>query len=190
MQESFRRDGDDLANSSSPTYYRYVKNGIYLVMGVAGSGKSLIGAALAKSLDVEFIEGDNFHPPANVRRMASGISLTDEDRAGWLAALAVEIRRAKQTSVGLVVACSALKRSYRDVLRGAAPDLQFIFLRGQPELIAERLANRTGHYMPASLLGSQLVTLETPTGDEGVWTVDIARSPAEIVAELVTRISK
>jgi gluconokinase len=159
-------------------------------MGVAGSGKSLIGAALAQTLGFEFVEGDNFHPPENVRRMASGISLTDEDRAAWLAALAAEIRRAKQAGVGLVVTCSALKRSYRDVLRGAAQDVQFIFLQGTPALIADRLANRTGHYMPASLLESQLVTLEEPTADEGAWVVDIAKSPAEIVTEIVGRVSK
>jgi gluconokinase len=167
-----------------------VKNGIFVVMGVAGSGKSLIGAALARALNVEFVEGDNFHPPANVQRMASGISLTDEDRAGWLAALADEILRAKQTSVGLVVTCSALKRSYRDVLRGAAQDVQFIFLQGNPGLIAERLANRTGHYMPASLLESQLVTLEEPTADEGAWVVEIAKAPSEIVTEILARASK
>jgi gluconokinase len=190
MQESFRCAGCGLANSSSPTYYRWVNNRIYVVMGVAGSGKSLIGAALARALNVEFIEGDNFHPPANVERMASGIPLTDEDRAGWLAALANEIGRAKQTCVGLVVTCSALKRSYRDILRRAAPDVQFIFLRGKQRLIAERLANRTGHYMPASLLESQLVTLEEPTADESAWILDIGKSPKEIVAEIIARASK
>jgi gluconokinase len=167
-----------------------VKNGIYVVMGVAGSGKTLIGAALARALNVEFVEGDDFHPVANVERMASGISLTDDDRAGWLAALARQIRRAKQRGVGLVVACSALRRSYRDVLRGGAGDLQFVFLEGDPGLIAERLLNRTGHYMPPSLLASQLTTLEQPAADEGAWVCDITKSPEELVAELVARASK
>jgi gluconokinase len=190
MQESFRRRACDLANSSNPTYYKGVKNGIYVVMGVAGSGKSLIGTGLARALDVEFVEGDNFHSPENVQRMASGISLTDADRAGWLAALAEQVRRARKAKVGLVVACSALKKSYRDILRAAAPDVQFIFLEGKPGLIAERLKKRAGHYMPASLLESQLGTLEKPTPDERAWTCDITKLPAEIVNDLVGRISK
>ena len=167
-----------------------MKNGIYVVMGVAGSGKSVIGAALARSLDVEFVEGDNFHSTANVERMAAGIPLTDEDRATWLAALSDRIRQAKQTGVGLVVTCSALKRSYRDVLRRAASDIQFIFLRGTRELLEQRIANRTGHYMPASLLDSQLATLEEPAADENVWVCDIAKSPDQLLTELVTRISR
>src|SRR4051794_15601328 len=107
-------------------------------MGVAGSGKSVIGAALARSLDLEFVEGDNFHSAANVESMAAGIPLTDEDRATWLAALAVRIRQAKQAGVGLVVTCSALKKSYRDVLRSAASDMRFIFLKGPRQLLEKR----------------------------------------------------
>jgi gluconokinase len=167
-----------------------VKNGIYVVMGVASSGKSVIGAALARSLDVEFVEGDNFHSAANVERMAAGIPLTDDDRANWLAALADRMHTAKQAGVGLVVTCSALKRSYRDVLRSAASDPQFIFLNGPRELLRQRMANRTGHYMPASLLDSQLATLEEPTADENAWVCDIAKSPDQLLAELVTRISR
>lgn len=162
-----------------------MKNGLYVVMGVAGSGKSVIGATLARSLNVAFIEGDDLHSAANVARMASGIPLTDEDRRDWLAALAEEIRQAKNAGVGLVVTCSALKRSYRDVLRGAASDLQFIFLDGPRALIAERLKHRTGHYMPASLLDSQFATLEEPMADERVWKFDIAKSPAAIVTEIL-----
>jgi gluconokinase len=164
-----------------------VKNAIYVVMGVAGSGKSLIGEALARSLDIEFVEGDNFHPAANVERMASGVPLTDYDRAGWLAALAGRIRQANQSGVGLVVACSALKRSYRDVLRDAAGNVQFIFLEGQRQLINERLANRKGHYMPASLLDSQLDTLEEPAADENAWVCDIADSPEQLLAGIMKR---
>src|SRR3954469_17790492 len=159
-------------------------------MGVAGSGKSVIGAALARSLDVEFVEGDNFHSAANVARMALGIPLTDDDRAGWLVALADRIRKAKQAGTGLVVTCSALKRSYRDVLRAAASDIQFIFLKGRRELLEQRIANRTGHYMPASLLDSQLATLEEPAPDEHAWTCDIAKSPDQLLEDLVTRISR
>jgi gluconokinase len=166
-----------------------VKNGLYVVMGVAGSGKSLIGAALARSLNVTFIEGDDLHSATNVARMASGIPLTDDDRADWLAALAARIHQAKDAGVGLVVSCSALKRSYRDVLRGAARDLQFIFLDGPRTLIAQRLKNRKGHYMPPSLLDSQFATLEEPMADEHVWKIDIAKSPEQIVAEIRTRVA-
>jgi gluconokinase len=158
-------------------------------MGVAGSGKSLIGAALARALNVAFIEGDDLHSAANVARMASGIPLTDDDRRDWLAALAERIRQAKNAGVGLVVSCSALKRSYRDVLRGAARDVRFIFLDGSRALIAERLENRTGHYMPPSLLDSQFATLEEPMADERFWKLDIAKTPAQIVAEILARVA-
>jgi gluconokinase len=163
---------------------------IYVVMGVSGSGKTLIGSALARKLGVDFVDGDDFHPPENVRRMAAGIPLTDADRADWLAALASRIRQGRQAGAGLVVACSALKRSYRDVLREAAPDLQLVFLKGDQPMIAGRLGERRGHYMPASLLDSQFATLEEPSGDERAWTVDITQSPQEIVEHLVERASK
>ncbi|HET7456678.1 MAG TPA: gluconokinase [Gemmatimonadaceae bacterium] len=167
----------------------FAHRGLYVVMGVAGSGKSVVGAALARALGVEFVDGDDYHSAANVDRMARGIPLTDDDRAGWLRALAARLGEARDAGVGLVVACSALKRSYRDVLRaGAAPvELRFVYLRGPRALIAERLAGRRGHFMPAALLDSQLEALEEPTPDEGAWTCDVRRSPAEIVAALVER---
>lgn len=160
----------------------------YVVMGVAGCGKSTIAAALARELRVEFVEGDALHPPENVRRMAAGIPLTDQDRAPWLAAIAHRLREARQAGRGLVLTCSALKRAYRDVLRSGAPDAQFIFLDGPKAIIAERLAGRTGHYMPASLLDSQLAALEPPGSDERVWRCDISDSPDDIVAALVARV--
>lgn len=160
-------------------------SGRYVVMGVAGCGKSTIAAALANELDVEFVEGDAFHTPENIRRMAAGIPLTDEDRAPWLAALAKRLRDARDAGRGLVLTCSALKRVYRDVLRGGAPDLQFVFLDGPKALIAERLASRTGHYMPSSLLDSQFATLERPTPDERAWVCDISDSPDDIIADLM-----
>jgi len=162
---------------------------VYVVMGITGSGKSTIGAALARALGVDFVEGDDFHPPENVRRMASGIPLTDDDRAGWLRALAIRIREAADAGTGLVLTCSALKRSYRDVLRAAAPDLRFVFLDGSRALVAERLAGRRGHFMPASLLDSQLATLEAPAADEQAWTCDISQPPREIVDDLLARAS-
>lgn len=158
---------------------------IYVVMGVAGSGKSIIGAAFARAVGVSFVDGDDYHSAESIARMAAGIPLTDEDRSAWLRLLADRLREAKRESVGLVMACSALKRAYRDVLRGGAPDLQLVFLDGPRSLIAERLASRRGHFMPESLLESQLETLEPPTPDEHAWVVDVRASPGEIVAELV-----
>jgi len=163
---------------------------VYVLMGVAGSGKSLIGAALAKALGVDFVEGDHYHPPQNVQRMSAGIPLTDEDRAQWLRALALRIREAKNARTGLVVSCSALKRAYRDVLRAQARDVRFVFLKGERALIAERLAGRRGHFMPPSLLDSQFAALEEPAPDENVWVCDIRQSPEDIVAIVVARASK
>lgn len=162
---------------------------IYVVMGVAGSGKSLIGAALARALGVEFVEGDDYHPAENVSRMAAGIALTDEDRAGWLRSIASRIREARADGVGLVVACSALKRRYRDVLRAESgvAALRFVLLRGKRALIADRLTSRRGHFMPPSLLESQFDALEEPSPDEQAWVYDVTQAPDEIVSALVTR---
>lgn len=166
-------------------------HGIYVVMGVSGSGKTTIGAALARALRVDFVEGDDFHPAENVERMSRGIPLTDDDRVVWLRALAERIGDATQADTGLVMTCSALKRSYRDILRtGAlAGEPRFIFLRGSRALIAERLACRRGHFMPASLLGSQFATLEEPSADENAWVCDITNTPHDIVTALIARIS-
>lgn len=163
-----------------------MNRGLYVVMGVSGSGKSLIAAAFARALGVDFVEGDDYHTAANVARMSSGIPLTDDDRAEWLRSLAARIRKAKDSGAGLVVSCSALKRSYRDILRGAAGELQFVFLQGPRALLAGRLASRRGHYMPPSLLESQLATLEEPSPDEQAWVCDIRKSPEDIVAALMT----
>lgn len=166
-----------------------VSKGLYVVMGVSGSGKTVIGAALARALSVEFVEGDDYHSPENVKRMASGIPLTDDDRAVWLRSLAARLREAKDAGTGLVMSCSALKRSYRDILRAEAGELRFIYLKGQRALIAERIAGRRGHYMPTSLLGSQFAILEEPSPDEHAWVCDISESPQDLVAALVARAS-
>ena len=172
----------------TPTLFKGKGRDTYVVMGVAGSGKSLVGAAFAHALGVEFVEGDDFHPIENVTKMASGTPLSDEDRAGWLRTLAARLETATSAGTGLVMSCSALKRAYRDVLRAKADTLQLIFLRGSKALIAARLANRkTGHFMPPSLLDSQFATLEEPDPDECAWVVDITRSPDEIVSDLVSR---
>lgn len=162
--------------------------GRYVIMGVSGSGKSLIGAQLARELGVAFVEGDDLHPPSNVQRMAAGIPLTDEDRHGWLLAIAARLRDAQRAGVGLVAACSALKRRYRDLLRSAGdPDARFVYLKGAKPLLAERLATRRGHFMPPSLLDSQLAILEEPAQDERALLCDIREAPDAIVADLVRR---
>jgi gluconokinase len=165
-----------------------VHTGLYVVMGVSGSGKSLIGTRLAQELHVEFVEGDDLHPPDNVRRMAAGIPLTDNDRKGWLMAIAARLREAKRAGIGLVASCSALKRSYRDLLRSSADArVQFVYLAGTRALLAERMAKRRGHFMPPALLESQLETLEEPAPDERAWLCDIRETPDTIVAGLVKR---
>src|SRR5882762_8925631 len=154
---------------------------LYVIMGVAGSGKTTIGVALARALATPFLEGDELHPPANVQRMAQGIPLTDDDRE--------QLRDAQRAGLGLVVTCSALKRSYRDLLRSASgAALQFVHLTGDRDVIMERLAGRRGHFMPAAMLDSQLATLEAPAADESAWVCDIRESPEAIVANLVKRI--
>src|SRR5438874_685194 len=136
-------------------------------MGVSGSGKTAIGARLARALGSEFVEGDDLHPPENVKRMTAGIPLTDDDRRGWLLAIAARLREAKRARIGLVVSCSALKRSYRDLLRSVGEtEVRFVYLAGSRALLAERLAQRRGHFMPPALLESQLSILEEPSPDE------------------------
>ena len=152
-------------------------------MGVCGSGKSTVGAALAQHLNATFLEGDEFHPPANVARMAAGIALDDADRQGWLQALGAQLGAARREGRAVVLSCSALKRSYRDTLRLQAGDLALIYLAGTPELLARRMTGRSGHYMPPSLLASQLATLEPPQDDEHALTLDIACSPQSLVQD-------
>ena len=159
-------------------------------MGVAGSGKTTVGEMLARTLGVDFVEGDEFHPLANVRKMAAGTPLTDEDRGGWLHALAARLADARRSGKGVVLSCSALKRAYRDILRESAPEAVFIFLHGSRALIAARLASRRGHFMPTTLLESQFTTLEEPGPDEKAWTFDIRQTPADIVSGVVSRISQ
>lgn len=151
-----------------------------LVMGVSGSGKTTVGRLLATRLTWRYVDADDLQPEANVRKMAQGVALNDEDRVPWLDAVA-EVLMGHQ----VVIACSALRRIYRDRLRAASPDLQLLFLRGERDLLAQRLANRQHAYMPPSLLGSQLDTLEPPTDDEHAWVADIHHSPERIVADFL-----
>ncbi|APO73627.1 gluconokinase 1 [Rhizobium etli 8C-3] len=145
-----------------------------IVMGVSGSGKSSIGEKLAEALNLRFIEGDQFHPASNVEKMSKGIPLTDADRIPWLDLIGKAMKAALAEGEGIIVSCSALKRIYREQLRAATGgNLFFVYLQGSKELLSERMGHRTGHFMPASLLESQLGTLEVPTGEPGVVTVDI-----------------
>jgi gluconokinase len=151
-----------------------------VVMGVAGCGKSEVGARLAQSLGVPLVEGDRFHPPANIAKMRAGQPLGDADRAGWLAILAEQLRR---HPAGAVLACSALKRSYRDVLRGAAPDLCFVHLALTREQALQRVAARDGHFYPPSLVDSQFEALEDPAGEPRVVVVLAVASLEAVVAQ-------
>jgi len=152
-------------------------------MGVCGSGKSTVGAALAQQLNATFLEGDEFHPPANVARMAAGTALTDADRQGWLRTLSDRLGAAQREGRAVVLSCSALRRSYRDTLRSQAPDLALVYLAGMPQVLGERMAGRKGHYMPPSLLASQLATLEPPQADEHALTLDITQAPQRLVRD-------
>ncbi|WP_346420683.1 gluconokinase [Paracoccus sp. N5] len=153
-----------------------------VVMGVSGSGKSTTGGALAEVLGWRFIEGDSFHPRANVEKMAAGIPLTDADRAPWLQALAAEFARNEAAGESSVMGCSALKRSYRDILRSGAPRVRFLHVHGTRAILEERLAHREGHFFPAKLLDSQLATLEMLGPDEDGVVVDMALPVEEQVA--------
>ncbi len=155
---------------------------LLVVMGVSGAGKSVIGSLLAERLGLPFADADDLHPASNVRAMAAGRPLTDDDRWPWLDAVGAALARASTS--GLVMACSALKRSYRDAIRAKAPDARFVHLDGTPELLRARIGARTGHFMPAALLDSQLAALEPLAPDEPGMTVSIDQTPIEIVAQI------
>jgi len=154
---------------------------LVVVMGVSGSGKSTVGAALGQRLGVPFADADDFHPPANIAKMAAGHALDDTDRHPWLEAIGEWL--AGHDADGGVISCSALKHRYRDQLRGHAPRVRFVHLEGSHEVIARRQASRPGHFMPASLLASQFATLEELAPDEPGFVVDVDQSVDAIVAE-------
>ena len=156
-------------------------------MGVSGCGKTSIGKLLAEKLDVPFYDGDDFHPELNVEKMRSGKPLNDKDRYPWLAALANQISKMDQQNGG-VLACSALKQTYRDILEEeAGAKVTFVYLKGGRKLIADRLSDREGHYMPAELLDSQFKDLEEP-GD--AVTVLISQTPEKIVEEIISKLNR
>jgi gluconokinase len=159
-----------------------------IVMGVSGSGKSTIADKLAERLRWTYEDGDKFHPASNVAKMSAGQPLTDEDRWPWLQAIADEIDKVCKDGRPAVIACSALKRSYRDILVHGRNDVRIIFLKGTQELIAHRLAQRKGHFMPPGLLASQFKTLEPPDGNENPVTVSIDASVEVIVDDIISQL--
>jgi len=154
---------------------------LVVVMGVSGSGKTTIGAALAQRLRVPFADADDFHPQANIDKMSAGIPLTDDDRGPWLATIATWL--AEHAAGGGVASCSALKRSYRDVLAAAAPQVFFVHLHGDPDVIAARVAGRPGHFMPAALVESQFATLEPLEPGEHGAVLDVDQQVDDLVTQ-------
>jgi gluconokinase len=158
-----------------------------IVFGVSGSGKTTIGKLLAQELGLRFYEADDFHPRSNVEKMRSGRPLTDEDRWPWLERLREQITRSLAAKENAVLACSALKRAYRERL-GVSDDVKFVFLHGDYELIERQLRRRRGHFMNPALLQSQFADLEEPKPDEDVITIDLGRSPQELVEEIKAKL--
>jgi len=156
-----------------------------VIMGVSGSGKSTVAERLGAVLGWDYAEADTFHPQANKDKMAAGHPLDDEDRWPWLRALRDWISSEDAAGRDTITTCSALKRSYRDLLREAAGRVVFVYLDGTPELLAERIGGRKGHFMPTSLLGSQLETLEVPQPDEDALTLSITQTPEQLVDAIV-----
>lgn len=155
-----------------------------VVMGVSGSGKSTIGEALAHRLGWRFEDGDSFHPLGNVAKMKAGHPLNDADRRPWLEAISAEIERIAAARSHIVIACSALKRAYRDIVAHGRSDIRIVFLDGSEQLISERLKQRKGHFMPPGLLASQFAALEVPSADEHVISVSIDADVETIVANV------
>lgn len=161
-----------------------------VVMGVCGSGKSTVGQALASALGIDFVEGDALHSPGNVNTMAAGTPLTDADRMGWLHEVGRQLADVRAFPVGVVVSCSALKLSYRNLLRSAVPGVRFVYLEGTSAVLQERLRTRGVHFMPNSLLQSQLDTLEAPEVSENPVTLSISLTVSELVATAVRALQK
>ena len=160
---------------------------IVIVFGVSGVGKTTIGKLLAKNLGWRFLEADDFHPCGNIEKMRNGLPLTDEDRWPWLERLREQIARSLAAKENAVIACSALKRAYRERLR-VGDDVKFVFLRGDYALVEKQLRRRRGHFMNPDLLQSQFADLEGPESDEDAVTIESGRTPEELVDEITKRL--
>ena len=163
---------------------------IAVVMGVSGSGKTTVSALLSAALGCQFQEGDDLHPAENVEKMHGGTPLTDEDRMPWLHKIAEEIDSWRARGESGVLTCSALKRSYRDIIIGGRPDVTLVYLRGSYDLIRRRMAARHEHFMPVALLDSQFAALQEPTPDEHPIIVDVGSRPAEVATEIVRQLEE
>lgn len=159
-----------------------------VVMGVSGSGKSTVGALLGRRLGVRFIDGDDLHPEANREKMRSGIPLDDDDRRPWLRVIGRTLESGQREGNGVIIACSALKRRYRDLLREHAPDVLFLHLEGSADTLEARMAARNHEFMPASLLVSQLAALEPLGADEAHVLLDVRRSPDQLADSVATAV--
>jgi gluconokinase len=159
-----------------------------IIFGVSGAGKTTVGNLLARELGWHFLEADDFHPAANIEKMRSGHQLTDEDRWPWLERLRQQIERSLAAGQNAVLACSALKRAYRDRLR-VSDEVKFVFLRGDYALVEKQLRSRHGHFMNAALLQSQFDDLEVPQPDENVLTIELGRTPEVIVERIKTKLN-
>jgi gluconokinase len=160
---------------------------VIIILGVSGTGKTTVGELLARELGWHFYEADDFHSPANIEKMRRGVPLTDDDRWPWLENLRELIKRCVAVNENAVLACSALKRVYRKHLRVSA-EVELVFLRGDYGLVAEQLRHRRGHFMNPGLLRSQFVDLEEPHPEEGVLTIELSRTPNELVDEIKTKL--
>lgn len=159
---------------------------IIVVMGVSGIGKTTVGKRLAEKMGARFIEGDRYHPPANIEKMKRGEPLTDADRQPWLETLAGELAASRAKGESVVLACSALRRRYRDILRAGHKDVDFVFLNADQAVIQKRLDARRGHFMPPSLLDSQFAALERPGADERAIPAGATQPPDAIVDAVLT----
>jgi gluconokinase len=190
QSQSPRAREESAAKSGNETDQLPRNLSVVVVMGVSGCGKSTIASMLAHRLNWIYEDGDWFHPQSNIRKMHAGEPLTDEDRWPWLHGIAAWIDATRRVGNHGTVACSALKRAYRDILVGGRSDVRIVYLKGERDLIARRLAARDGHFMPPSLLDSQFAALEEPQPDEHPIVVSIIPHPREIVEEIVKRLGE
>ena len=192
--EGFRDAGRRNTNAQQGVYHRAAEAEpsmtIVVVMGVSGSGKTTVAAGIARQEDWTLLEGDSFHPPANIAKMEAGKPLTDEDRWPWLRAIAARQNELRAAGQSAAVACSALKRAYRDILIGGRPNTVLVYLRGSKALIAERMQARKHHFMPPGLLDSQFATLQEPTADEHPVIVEIGQSPDSVIEDAIRQLKE